>query len=83
MNAYSNIAVELMRALNFYRFSNPDSVLEHMWLCGGGAVIEPLSETISEMLNIQLHPASDLVPGGEKVPECNTYAQAIGIAMGL
>lgn len=81
MNAYSNIAVELMRALNFYRFSNPDSALEHMWLCGGGAVIQPLAETIGEMLSIQLHPASELVPGGEAIPECNTYAQAIGIAM--
>ena len=83
MNAYSNIAVELIRALNFYRFSNPDSALEHMWLCGGGAVIEPLAETISDMLNIQLHEASDLVPGGERIPECNSYIQAIGIAMGL
>lgn len=82
MNAYSNIAVELMRALNFYRFSNRDSVLEHMWLCGGGAVIEPLAETISDMLSIQLHPATELVPGGDKVPEVNTYAQAIGIAVG-
>ncbi len=83
MNAYSNIAVELMRALNFYRFSNPDSTLEHMWLCGGGAVIQPLAETIGDMLNIQLHEASELVPGGENVPECNTYIQAIGIALGL
>ena len=81
MNAYSNIAVELMRALNFYRFSNPDSSLEHMWLCGGGAVIEPLAETIGEMLNIQLHPATELVPDGDKVEACNTFAQAIGIAM--
>lgn len=81
MNAYSNIAVELMRALNFYRFSNRDSVLEHMWLCGGGAVIEPLGETISDMLSIQLHPASEFVPGGEKIDEVNTFIQAIGIAM--
>ena len=49
MNAYSNIAVELMRALNFYRFSNRDSALEHMWLCGGGAVIEPLGEAQIEL----------------------------------
>ena len=83
MNAYSNIAVELMRALNFYRFSNPDSALEHMWLCGGGAVIEPLSETIGDMLNIQLHDAAELVPDGHNVPECNSYIQAIGIALGL
>ncbi len=82
MNAYSNIAVELMRALNFYRFSNRDSALEHMWLCGGGAVIEPLGEAISDMLSIQLHPATELVPGGEKVHDCNSFVQAIGIAMG-
>ncbi|MBR1822473.1 MAG: pilus assembly protein PilM [Clostridia bacterium] len=82
VNAYSNIAVELMRALNFYRFSNPDSALAHMWLCGGGAVIEPLAETIGEMLSIELHPASELVPGGEGVEECNSFAQAIGITMG-
>ena len=35
--AYENIAVELMRAMNFYRFSNPQSVLSDLWLCGGGA----------------------------------------------
>ncbi len=83
VNAYSNIAVELMRALNFYRFSNPDSSLEHMWLCGGGAVIEAMRDTLSEMLNVELHRAEELIPGGEKLTECNTYAQAIGIAMGL
>lgn len=80
--AYENIAVELMRALNFYRFSNPDSALGDLWLCGGGAVISPLAETIGEMLDIQLHPAEELVPGGEGVEECNSYAQAIGITMG-
>lgn len=82
LTAYENIAVELMRALNFYRFSNPDSALGDLWLCGGGAVIEPLAESLSEMLNIQLHPASELVPGGEAIGECNSFVQAIGITMG-
>ena len=79
--AYENIAVELMRALNFYRFSNPDSALGDMWLCGGGAVIQPLAETIGDMLNIQLHTADELVPGGEMIDGCNSYVQAIGITM--
>lgn len=83
MTAYENIAVELMRALNFYRFSNPDSAISDLWVCGGGAVIEPLTETISDMLSIQLHPAAELVPGGDHVEECNSYVQAIGIAMAL
>ena len=80
--AYENIAVELMRSLNFYRFSNPDSALGDMWFCGGGAVITPLAETISEMLSIQLHSADELVIDGEKIEECNSYVQAIGITMG-
>ena len=82
MAAYENIAVELMRALNFYRFSNPSSALSDMWFCGGGAVIQPLAETIGEMLNIQLHSADELVIDGEKIEECNSYVQAIGITMG-
>lgn len=81
MAAYENIAVELMRALNFYRFSNPHSALSDLWLCGGGAVIEPLQETIGDMLNIQMHPASELVPGGDGIDDCNSLIQAIGIAM--
>lgn len=80
LSAYENIAVELMRALNFYRFSNPDSSLQDIWLCGGGAVIQPLAETIGETLGIQLHTADELVPGGESIRECNSYVQAIGIA---
>ena len=82
VTAYENIAVELMRALNFYRFSNPNSALGDLWLCGGGAVIEPLADSLREMLNVQLHPATELVPGGEGVKECNSFVQAIGITMG-
>ena len=82
MAAYENFAVELMRALNFYRFSNPDSALSDFWLCGGGAAIRPLAETIGDMLGITLHSADELVQRGEGVEECNTLVQAIGITMG-
>lgn len=82
VTAYENIAVELMRALNFYHFSNPNSVLGDMWLCGGGALILPLAETIGDTLDIRLHSADELVPGGDRIELCNSFVQAIGIAMG-
>ena len=82
VTGYENIAVELMRALNFYRFSNRDSTLSHMWLCGGGAAIRPLWDAISEMLDVELHMADELVNGGESILDCNSYLQAIGITMG-
>jgi len=81
--ACDNIAVELMRALNFYRFSNPDSSLTDMWLCGGGAVVKPLYEAIGSMLEMRLHTASELVHGGDEIPECNIFVQAIGAAFDI
>ena len=82
MMAYERIAVELNRALNFYRFSNPDSSLADIWLCGGGAMIEPLAGMIAEMMDeIRLHTADELVPDGLNIEECNSFVQAIGITM--
>ena len=81
LNAYDNIAVELMRAVNFYNFSNPDSQLNDVWLCGGGAALEPLRAAIGEALNMEVHSAAELIRGGESIEDCNTFLQAIGIAM--
>jgi type IV pilus assembly protein PilM len=79
--AYENIAVELMRALNFYRFSNPDSHLEDIWICGGGACIRPLQESISETLDLKIHTAAELLPDGMAVEADYALLQAIGITM--
>lgn len=81
LNTYSNIAVELMRALNFYRFSNPDSQLNDIWLCGGGAIIAPLRAAIGETLDMPLHSASELIDGGEKLENCHSLVQAVGITL--
>lgn len=79
LTSYDNIAIELMRALNFYRFSNPDSALSDLWLCGGGAMIKPLTDAIGDMLDMEMHPAEELIPGGKTIPECCSFIQAIGI----
>ena len=80
VSAYNNIAVELMRALNFYRFSNPDSRLEDVWLCGGGAVIPTLRAAIADTLDMKVHPAAELLPDGG-FENCNSFVQAVGITM--
>ncbi len=82
INAYNNIAVELVRALNFYRFSNPDSSLSHVWFCGGGANIDALKQAISSGApDLTFHDASDLLKssGDESAA---TVLQAIGAALG-
>ena len=80
LNAFNNIAVELMRALNFYRFSNPESELADIWLCGGGAAISSLTAAIEAGLdNMKFHSADELMPCGRMLAESYSLAQAIGI----
>ncbi len=81
MSAYDNIAVELMRALNFYRFSNPDSQISTCWLCGGGAELFPLRDSIAATLDIEVRTAEELVNSGETLTDGFDFVQAIGIAL--
>lgn len=79
--AYDNISVELMRALNFYRFSNPDSQINTVWLCGGGAEIPALRESIASTLGIETRTADELLPAGESLANGFDFVQAVGITL--
>ncbi|MCR4771722.1 MAG: pilus assembly protein PilM [Oscillospiraceae bacterium] len=79
--AYDSISVELMRALNFYRFSNPDSSVNECWLGGGGAEIMPLRDSIRETLDIDVRIADELVRTDAELVDGFDYIQAIGIGM--
>ena len=82
INAFNNIAVELMRALNFYRFSNPDSTLSDVWLVGGGAYIGALTAAIENGLEgMTVHSAEELLPGGRLLSDSNALVQAIGVTL--
>lgn len=81
MEVYRSIAVELMRALNFYRFSNPDSQLTDLWLLGGGSVIPLLREVIETTLDMTIHSARELLPGKLPVKSAHNFLQAAGVAM--
>lgn len=84
-DAFSQISVELMRALNFYQFSNPDSRLEDIYICGGGASIESMRESLKENLDVTIHDASELMDGlgGGSVSEApSLWMLAAGTALG-
>lgn len=81
INFYDNIAVELMRAINFYQFSNQGSSLDTIWISGGGAMNLPLIRTIDETLEAELHPSYKLLPAGESSPQLNSFVQAIGVTL--
>lgn len=60
-DAFSQISVELMRALNFYQFSNPDSNLEDIWICGGGSCMDAMKRSLEENLDVNIFDAGELV----------------------
>ena len=60
-DAFSQISVELMRALNFYQFSNPESRLEDIYICGGGASIATMRQSLEENLDVKIHEAGELL----------------------
>lgn len=60
---YDAIAADLRKAINFYGFSNRNSNLSDIYLCGGGANIAPFVETIKNALeDMNLHMAEELLP---------------------
>ncbi|MBE6910462.1 MAG: hypothetical protein E7474_12975 [Ruminococcaceae bacterium] len=83
VSAYNNIATELMRAMNFYRFSNRDSQLNDVWLCGGGAEIPGLCDAIANTLEMKVHPISELMPGGSspEIANLGDYAMAVAVTL--
>ena len=83
LNAYNNIAVELMRAMNFYRFSNRDSELNDIWICGGGVAIPGLCKAIKDTLGMELHKITELLPPGaaDGIDNASDFAMAVGITL--
>ncbi len=79
--AYNNVATELQRALNFYHFSNPDSTLKDVWLCGGGASIPGLCKAITESLDMNVHSAGELIRSSLQVDNWQQFVTAVGATM--
>lgn len=79
---YGSIAVEIVKAVNFYGFHNRDSHLQDAYFCGGGARIPALLGAISSAVALNLHRITELLPpaaqAGEDLP---MFAGAVGIAV--
>ncbi len=59
-----NIAVEILKVLNFYQYNYRESHLEGIYLTGGGASVGPLREIIRNVTDFPLLPVESLVTGG-------------------
>ena len=59
---YNRMAVEIMKAVNFYNYNNREQSLREIYLCGGGTAVAPLQEAIRQMTDLDVHPVTELLP---------------------
>ena len=78
-NAFANMAVELMRTMNFLRYSMQDVNLDEIWVCGGGAEIENLRNAIAEQLDTPVYRAWEKFMPEENNKEGDSLLHAMGI----
>lgn len=82
MEVYRQIAIEVMRVLNFYNFSHQDNNLQELYYCGGGTRIAPLLTEIADNMELKLVSIEHLfdTQGGDGI-DLVTGPAAIGITM--
>lgn len=59
---YESSAVQIMRAMNFYSYSNTNNTIDTLYYCGGAANYPALLKTIEETMNLPMRPLTDLMP---------------------
>ena len=78
IDIYGSIATEVMRVMNYYSFENPNSNLDTLYYCGGGANIARFVEEIKSMNSLELKPLSALVDDEDEKEAIMRGAEALG-----
>ena len=83
-DAFAQISIEIMRALNFYRFSNPSSNLDEIMVCGNDVIAETIKQRLQENVEANVVDAGCLLQGMSSFGEekvSSVYLQAVGVAL--
>jgi type IV pilus assembly protein PilM len=79
----NNLALSVMRVLNFYSYNNPNNSINALYVCGAGIRLKPLINEIAANIELPLLPATELIPHGIGQPEDLAVApQSYGICVG-
>ena len=79
LELFNRMAVEIMKAVNFYNYNNREQSLRSVYLCGGGAAIAPLRENVSRVTDLELKDIGTLIPGDVETPWL--FARAAGCGL--
>lgn len=78
----NRIAVEVMKAVNFYNYNNREKTLRYIYLSGGGSALKQIAEAIGSMTSAEIRPITELLAGCDDLSEAHRlYVKAMGCAL--
>ncbi len=82
-DVYNAIGVEVLKAVNFQRFSTGGQELKHIHCCGGGVLNPELLEVLQSALELPLLDMSEFWPGlpEDTAKDASLAASAVGAAL--
>lgn len=79
----NSLAMQVMRALNFYSYNNPNNTLDTLFICGFGTRLAPLMQELQSNVELPMKPLSTIYDPKAAVPEgMDSAPQAYGVAIG-
>ncbi len=81
LDFYRTIALEIMRAINFYNYDS-QAAMEKIYVMGGGALNQYLLKELEAGLDLEIKNVAELLPESRNVEEetCCLFAAAVGAA---
>ena len=80
---YQQMAMEIMKTINFYRYSNRDRELENMYSCGGGSRVDALVNVIELMTDVKVKSVSAICAQTQDREAASICAKAIGTGLAV
>ena len=80
---YQQMAMEIMKTINFYRYSNRDRELENMYICGGGSRVDALVNVIELMTDVKVKSVSAICAQTQDGEAASICAKAIGTGLAV
>lgn len=75
---YNRIAIEVVKAVNFFNYNNRERELTDLCLCGGGCAIAPLRQAIAATTGMRLRTTRELLGESIDIDEPWLYLRVIG-----
>lgn len=81
VDLFHRMAIEIMKAVNFYNYNNRERTLGRIYLCGGGSASGAVAEAVSEITDLEVRSVSELMHADATESAPWMYAKVVGCSL--